>query len=256
MANLFATSAMAAGYARFRPPLHALILERVRPHLPFQGKASRGLDVGCGAGLSTKPLQSIAEQTLGIDPGEPMVRVALLACPGSLFAVAYAEEMPVGAASVDVMTAAGSLNYVNLPRFFDEAARILTAAGTLVAYDFSPGNAFRDSGALKSWFARFIERYPWPPGGAALDPERLARIHPGFETRSHEHFEIALTLTPTSYLEYMLTETNVSFAAENGESAAAIRSWCESTLRPVWGAAAREVLFRGYFACLARRSPG
>ncbi|MBI4876759.1 MAG: SAM-dependent methyltransferase, partial [Acidobacteria bacterium] len=51
MLNPFATPAMAAGYARSR-------LEIARP-------LDRALDVGCGAGLSTRPLLSIARHCIG-----------------------------------------------------------------------------------------------------------------------------------------------------------------------------------------------
>jgi predicted TPR repeat methyltransferase len=44
--------------------------------------------------------------------------------------------MAAGYASLDLIAAAGSLNYVALDRFFPEAARILAPNGLLLAYDF------------------------------------------------------------------------------------------------------------------------
>jgi hypothetical protein len=121
----------------------------------------------------------------------------------------------------------------------------------VVAYDFSPGREFRDSEALAQWFSGFIARYPWPPNEAAeLDPERLSQVDRGFRLQSSDSFEIGITLSRDFYLDYMMTETNVAFAQRNGISESAIRSWCAATLSPVWGERPREVLFRGYFACL------
>jgi SAM-dependent methyltransferase len=208
--------------------------------------------VGCGTGLSTNVLKDFADHRIGIEPAEPMLLRTSSIAPGADFVVARAEAIPVRAGCIDLITAAGSLNYADLALFFQEAARILVPGGIVVIYDFSPGRTFKDSDALDQWFSRFVARYPWPPNDAAdLDPERLSTMDHGFQLQNYDHFEIAITLTPAFYLEYMMTETNVSFARGNGESEFAIRSWCSNTLGPIWGEEPREVLFRGYFACLA-----
>ena len=252
MANPFGTSAMAEGYAAFRPPLHALIMERVKEHLGWQSKVARALDVGCGAGLSTGALKGIAHQSIGIEPAEAMLRGGATAAPGAAFLAARGEAIPLRAGCVDLITAAGSLNYANLALFFQEASRVLVRGALVVVYDFSPGKRFRDSDALEQWFSNFVTRYPWPPNEAAeLDPERLSRLEYGFRLQSHEYFEIGISLSREFYLEYMMTETNVAFAQRNGVSEVEIRAWCAGTLAPVWGDQPREVVFRGYFACLA-----
>ena len=159
--------------------------------------------------------------------------------------------MPFAAHSFDLMTAAGSLNYVNLDRFFGEAARVLTPDGVLVVYDFSPGKTFRQGAGLEDWFAQFEERYPPPPSEARyLDPGILAQWDSGFRARGHEHLEVSLALSPRFYLDYMMTETNVAFAIRNGVPRDEVRAWCEATLGPVWGGKEREVVFRGYFVCM------
>ena len=88
-----------------------------------------------------------------------------------------AEAIPVHAGSIDLITAAGSLNYADLDLFFLEAARVLRADGRLLVYDFEPGRSFRDSTALDDWFRAFIARYPWPPHeGRELNPEILSDL--------------------------------------------------------------------------------
>jgi ubiquinone/menaquinone biosynthesis C-methylase UbiE len=120
MTNPFGTDEMAAGYANSRPPVHPRILERVRPHLP--APVRRALDVGCGAGLSTRALHGIAEHRIGMDPAEPMLQWTAAVAPGAKFIVGAAEALPFANGSVDLITAAGSLNYVNLDSFFAGAA--------------------------------------------------------------------------------------------------------------------------------------
>jgi SAM-dependent methyltransferase len=74
MPNPFASPAMAAGYAKSRPAVHPHIIERVRAFLGATAPLHRGLDVGCGAGLSTRALQGLAAQCVGLDPAPEMGR--------------------------------------------------------------------------------------------------------------------------------------------------------------------------------------
>lgn len=257
MANPFGTGEMAAGYARSRPPVHPLVIERAFVALGRTAPFRRALDVGCGAGVSTRALEGFAAQRVGLEPAGTMLQFAASVAPGAEFVAGIAEALPVEAGAVDLIAAAGSLNYVDLARFFAEVSRVLTADGVLIVYDFSAGRSFRDSGALDEWFAEFFVRCP-PPANAAheLGPEILGRNATGFRLGEHESFEIALRLTPQFYVDYVLTETNVAAAVRRGEDLAGIRQWCVETLAPVWRGEPHEVLFRGYFACLRPIAPG
>ena len=254
MANPFETTTMNSGYARNRPPLHGVIVRRAAALLSASGKYRRALDIGCGAGLSTAPLSAVAEQVIGIEPAESMLRWVSEIAPGARFIAARSEDLPLRAGCCDLITAAGSLNYVDLDMFFPEAARVLAADGVLVVYDFSQGRSFPDSSALDEWFEEFIRRYPPPPAEAReLSPGILSRFDSGFQVVRDEVFEIPQLLTPEFYVEYALTETNVAFAIRNGHTPDSIRAWLVSTLLSAFGGRARDVLFRGYIACLAAR---
>jgi SAM-dependent methyltransferase len=252
--NLFATSSMAEGYARARPPIHAWVLERVRERLNLRGRDRRALDVGCGAGLSTAPLGALARRTLGIEPAVAMLAWARSVAPGAQFAAARAEALPVRSHSIDIVAAAGSLNYVELDRFFPEALRVLAPGGVLVVYDFGQGRSFRGSPALAGWFTTFSARYPLPEGSArALDPAILASLDSGFRVADRLEFELALPFHADRYVEYVMSEANVAHAVRGGQSEAELRAWCAQTLAPVFGGGSQEVVFAGYVAFLVPR---
>jgi SAM-dependent methyltransferase len=251
MPDLFGSSSMGAGYANSRPPVHPRVIERVLAQLGSAQKFPCVLDVGCGAGLSTRPLIQAADLCIAFDPAEAMAQWGATVAPGAIFLVARAEAMPFRSGSVDLMTAAGSLNYTDLDLFFPEALRVLKTTGTLVVYDFSQGRSLRDCDDLDMWFDQFLVRYPAPPDPINhLDPERLGRIAGGMHLSAHEHFEIGLPVSPQFYVDYIMTETNISHAVARGAKEADIRAWCETSLVSVFAGQEREVLFRGYIAYL------
>jgi SAM-dependent methyltransferase len=251
MANPFGTDDMAAGYAKARPPVHARVIERAYQQLGRLGPFQRALDVGCGSGVSTRALAGFATHCIGLEPAEAMLQWAPKVALSADFVVGSAEALPLRARAVDLITAAGSLNYADLDRFFPEAARVLLPHGVLLVYDFSAGRSFRDESTLDEWFSGFFTRYP-PPAHEAreLSPAILSGLSSGFRVETHQQFEIGITLTPEFYLNYVMTETNVAAAVRSGIPHSEIRLWCAETLESVWKGVAREVRFRGYFVCL------
>ena len=169
--------------------------------------------------------------------------------PGASFLVGSAEALPFRSRSMDLVTAAGSLNWVDLDRFLPEAARVLVSRGLLVVYDFFQGDSFRDSPALGRWFAGFSARHPLPAdAGREIGPDVLASADGPFRLESHEDFEIDVPFSLESYVDYVMSEANVTAALRSGADEEKIRSWCRETLAPVFGDETHEVVFGGYVA--------
>lgn len=241
---------MGIGYAEARPPVHALLLQRAAPAVS-QMASDRVLDVGSGSGLSTRALEGMAAQRVGLEPAHPMARVATGLVKDASFVVGHAERLPFPAQSFDWMTAAGSLNYVELDSFLGEAARVLRKGGAMLVYDFSPGRSMPASRDLDEWFDRFVQRYPWNHGEAKpLDPASLRRLGRGWQVAASEEVRVGVPLTREFYVNYMMTESNVAWALRRGVEAQAIRGWIEDTLpESGWG----EIFFEGYWAVMKLR---
>ena len=254
MPNPFSDKTMAAGYAAARPPVHPRVLALSREWLGLR-PVRLAVDLGCGAGLSTRPLLDLATHVVGFDPAEAMVQAARAVCPGAAFLAAGGEAIPLATRSVDLLAAAGSLNYArDLDAVWPEAARVLSHDGVFAVYDFSPGRRFTDSPALDAWFDAFTARHPYPRSQAIpLSPDILAGRARGFTVARAETFTLALPMTAEGYLEYMLTETNVQDAVRAGVSVTAIREWAATTLAPVFARQPSDVVFTGYLAHLQVR---
>jgi ubiquinone/menaquinone biosynthesis C-methylase UbiE len=111
-------------------------------------QADRALDVGCGAGLSTAALTPLARQVIGLEPISAMLTYRQAVAPRARFVLGQAERLPFPARSFDLVAAAGSLNYTDLPAALAEVSRVLTRDGTFLLYDFSTGQGAVSGGGF------------------------------------------------------------------------------------------------------------
>ena len=246
-ASIYASARVAAGYALSRPAVHPHIIRKIREDLRLEEPVRRALDIGCGAGLSTAALAPLARCVVGLEPALSMLAHRHSVAPRASFVAARAEQLPFAAGSIDMVTAAGALNYVDLELFFPDLARVLTASGVMVIYDFSAGRHLRGSGALNAWYAEFERRYP-PKPGYDMDVRSLDYERAGLRLDAVELFEVAVPMTMSQYVAYAMSETGVELAVARGVPEAEIRNWCEATLADVLGDEPCDVLFDAYVA--------
>jgi SAM-dependent methyltransferase len=220
-------------------------------YLDIADRCGRALDVGCGAGLSTAALGSLAQSVVGLEPVRAMLTHSGAVAPHALFLVGTAERLPFSSGAFDLVAAGGSLNYVDLDLFLPEAARVLAPRGMLIIYDFSEGRRVRGSRRLDEWFAAFARRYP-PPPGYDLDVRGLPYGRSGLRLNAYAELEIDVPMTLGTYLPYVLSETGVESAISRGTPEAEIRAWCQSTLADAFGDGHRDVQFAAYLACVSR----
>jgi len=250
MVSVYDSERLATGYAFDRPPIHEHILRSA--HLDQQ--AERALDVGCGAGLSTAALGSLARQVIGLEPISTMLGHRRTVAPLARFVIGQAERLPFAAGSFDLVSAAGSLNYADLSSALAEIARVLTSDGTFLLYDFSVGRRSVSGNELADWFASFQQRFPWPSDGwQPFDVRESPLVAYGLRLLDYTGVECLLPMTLDSYLRYMLSETNVDNAIARGASSAEeVREWCRGTLEAVFANGEVTVVIPGHIATLGR----
>jgi SAM-dependent methyltransferase len=251
MASVYDSERVAAAYAFDRPPVHEQILRSVR----LARRADQALDAGCGAGLSTAALAPLARQVTGLEPVPAMLAHRRAVAPRARFVVGQVERLPFAAGSFDLVTAAGSLNYADLPSALAEIARVLTPDGTFLLYDFSAGRRSVSGGELAAWYASYEQRFPSPPGWQPVDVRELPADGYGLRLVSYTEVETRLPMSSDAYLRYMLSEVNVEDAIVRGAcTAEQAREWCQSTLRAVFAGGEVTVVIPGYVATLTLTS--
>jgi hypothetical protein len=173
-----------------------------------------------------------------------------LASPAQVV-TAKSEALPIRSGSVDLITAAGSLNYSTPSLALPELARVLARGGACCVYDFSQGRGSVSCPGLAEWFSEFEQRYPRPPSEALyLDPQVIADLAQGFEVAAKEEFQIELPMTHDTYVNYLMTETNVAAAIRAGGVESELKRRIAASLYEVFDGATVDVLFTGYIVCL------
>jgi len=125
-------SAIAAHYAAYRPALHSVILHKALGDAQFL----HGLDVGCGTGASSVALTRWCDRVTGTDASADMVAVAKVH-PTVRYLAMNGRAWPVEDKSVDVVTFAGVLPYLDRAATMAELRRVCRADAVVVTYDFA-----------------------------------------------------------------------------------------------------------------------
>ena len=233
--NYFSPKSAAERYAKGRPYFHPFIIGRVKEALSLAEPLAVALDVGCGTGLSTVALKEIARKVVGADAAAEMVAFAPKEdCVA--YAVARAEQLPFARGAFDLITLSQAFHWIDRDRFLAEARRVLRSAGWLVAYDnyFSLGQ-MEEEPEFRRWHnEKYLARYPPPPGGKLAFAAEDTIKH-GFHLVQAERHKNYLSFSPAGLIDYLVTQSNVIAAVENGtQEIAEARAWLMEEIKPLF----------------------
>lgn len=254
--RLFQHERVAVGYASARPNLHPEVFARVRKMIGSGPRFRRGLDVGCGTGMSSVALLDLAEAVVGLDGSFEMLRHARRAS-GVSYVASLAELPPFSAGCFDIIVACGSIAWIDGSRFLPRVADLLASGGWLVSLDFADTGRSPEIPGLARWYDEvFRHRYPRPASRDPLITAASAAAH-GFAAASPSHcdFVSGCSFTAARYADFLMSESNVIAAIEyGGEALAPLRASLIADLEPLFSGSPRQVAFTGHIQAF-RRSP-
>lgn len=245
--NYFDSRTAAELYARGRPYFHEVVMGLIRDRLGLAEPLPAALDVGCGTGLSTRVLRQIANRVVGVDVSAEMVAQAE-AQEGVEYRVGPAEAMPVPDAAFDLATVSSAFHWLDRPRFFAEARRVLKPGGHLVIYENGFQGVMQEEPDFRRWVEQVhLAHYPSPPRLARFDPKD--GLPGGFSLVDGLPYENAVAMTLPRLVDYLLTQSNAIAVMESGrETPEQARAFLASGLAPFFGpdaAGTRRLLYRG-----------
>ena len=226
----------AAEYAAHRPeypPGLADWLARVAPARGFAWEA------GCGSGQLTIPLAAHFERIVATDATPAQVAHAR-AHARVRYVAATAEAAPVRGGTADLVVAAQSAHWFDLPRYFAEVRRVARpgAIVALIAY----GNAELEDEALSARFLRFYEDEVgtyWPAERRIIE-EGYRTIDFPFAELEPPPLDLRTTWTAEQMLGYIGTWSALRQYYRAGQDRGVVERFADE-LRALWGPAARPV---------------
>lgn len=140
--RLFEEASHALIYAKFRPSYPPRARELIADFIKRNGGGfHKMVDVACGSGQSTFYMASLFNRVYGVDISQAQLNQAQEKCKqlnhnNVEFCIGSAEKMSFANESVDVVTCAQALHWLDENKFYSEADRILKPKGVLAAYGY------------------------------------------------------------------------------------------------------------------------
>ncbi|WP_029232877.1 class I SAM-dependent methyltransferase [Butyrivibrio sp. VCB2006] len=246
----FDSKRIAYGYAK-RPWLHKSVIKQLQIdcNLVADFTFKNGLDVGCGAGLSTKALRLICDKVTGTDIADSMVEVCKELYTDDKaysFYVAKAEETRIPDEKYTIVTAAGCINWVDEKVFMENMREVLADNGLIVIYDFGITNRMVESDAYTKWYNdEYLARFPKPP--RKENKWTQEDLPQGFTMEKQTEYDMEYSFDLEKFVDFMLIQSNVNVKIESGEiSPEEARSWMMESLSPIFEGKEKQLIFSGY----------
>ena len=246
----FDSKRIALGYAK-RPWLHKSVIEQLLRDCNFDDtyKFRNGLDVGCGAGLSTKALRLICDNVTGTDIADSMIDVCRDLYgedKAYTFYVAKAEEAKVPDNKYDIVTAAGCINWVDENKFMANMLDVMENNGLIVIYDFGITDKMPGNEAYTTWYRNeYLKRFPKP--FRKENKWTQENIPDGFVMEKQTDYDMEYDFELEAFVDFMLIQSNVNAQIESGcITAEETKDWMRASLAPIFENYKKQLVFRGY----------
>ena len=209
------------------------------------------LDCGTGNGQAALGLAEHFDLVIAIDPSPEQIGRATLH-PKIEYRVSRAESIDIPDGSVDLVTAAQSLHWLDAAAFFAEARRLLTDNGAIAVWGY--GDPILDTesldGSLRAFNRGKLERYWYPERKLLLDGYRTIPFP--FDEIALPAMELEMRWTLDELAGYLRTwSATARYVAEHGTDPVAE---IQQSLSRDWGDPLRARLIRWPLYVRAGRS--
>ncbi|MEM9832725.1 MAG: class I SAM-dependent methyltransferase [Bacteroidota bacterium] len=241
--NYFLDDDTAVRYHQYRPMIHDAIVDQIASFCLPSPPVEKALDVACGTGHSTYPLQRIAKEIVGIDVSAKML-AQTKATESIKFIHASAESLPFPKRYFDLVTVGMAFHWFKQTAFLNEVNRVLKQDGWLVIYNSWMTNRMKNCEAFSIWVKdQYLERYSSPKRGQPIAQEEAFG---SLVKQGEESFEEAITMNKYQLLNYLTTQSNITRVLdEESETLSEIRTWLEAELSSFYSTESQQTIIFG-----------
>ncbi|MGH9797726.1 MAG: class I SAM-dependent methyltransferase [Candidatus Polarisedimenticolia bacterium] len=242
-------SQAAPEYAAFRPRYPTALFEALAACVPGRRLA---WDCATGSGQAAIGLAEHYDRVVATDASAAQIGAAL-PHPRVEYRVAPAERSGLPAGSVDLVTVAQALHWLERGPFYAEAGRVLAPGGAIAVWCYALMEIDPVIDALVRRFYRETVGAYWPPGRALIDTGYRDVEFP-FEEVPLPPLRLEGAMTMPALAGYLRTWSAVlRFRQATGHDPV---TELEAAIRPLWGDPGRPREVRWPLAVRAGRLPG
>lgn len=189
-------------FDRFRPEYPPALLERILREVPAK-RRNRAMDLGAGTGKFTRELLPHFQEVIAVEPDPLMATKIREQFPRAIVCIATAEECIQELASVDLVTIANALHWMDAALVFANIHSWLRPGGILAVFDRPLPKVSPEIDALV--MAEF--RGPWKPHRdprlkRARDWQSQVRAAPGFAVVEEAKLTYVRPMTPAEFVGF------------------------------------------------------
>lgn len=197
-------SVAAHEYDRYRPRYPAALIEFLAAAAPARDLA---WDCATGTGQAAVALASRFERVIATD-ASPAQLAHAVPHPGVEYALATAESCGLADASVDLVTVAQALHWLDLERFYAEVRRVARPGAIVAAWTYSLADADPEVDPLVAAF--YAEMAPWWPPERSHVESGYRQLPFPFQPLATPRFEICEAWPLERLLGYFSTWSGVN----------------------------------------------
>ncbi len=234
-------------YHLYRPKVHHHLIPLIQEQLGTYSKVRKALDIGCGTGHSTSPLQKLADETIGIDISPGMLQVAQETYPTITFLEAAAEQTGLDSHSVDLITTSMAFHWFDYRAFFIELCRIASPGALLCVYNLWFPGEMAENPSFQPWYrGPYRERFPTPARNAKKLADLIEEESTPLSYQGNQSVQFELDLSREALLGYLCTQSNITSALQKGERLSEIEEWLHAQLKPFFEQDTEKFSYKGY----------
>lgn len=208
--------------------LYSTIVEKYREKLPKNNNFKLALDIGCGTGISSFALKTMAEKIIGIDASLHMLKQAI-SDEQIDYLHASSEDIPFQDNYFDLLTVFVAFHFFDKKKFLLEAARVLKDDGKMfIAYTHFIGI---QTDQYKDWLKNsFYKKYPPTPVIRSAFPKEF--LDDSFPALDEQSFPITTPVNLEDMVNLLMTMSGPCEELKKFKSTAnEIKEWLTKELK-------------------------
>lgn len=186
-------------FQRYRPDYPQSLYDRILSEISTENRR-RAMDLGAGTGIVTAHLVPHFREVIAVEPDAGMAAKIAELLPGVSIRNVTAEDCVLEPDTVDLISIANALHWMDAERVFANARSWLRAGAILAIFD----RPLPKAGSAIDAVTLGQLRGPWKPHRDPrlrrdLNWEAQLRAAPGFSLADEQKFEYVVPMTPRDY---------------------------------------------------------